>query len=471
MASPYTPPESELDIAGMGPKATNRRWVIFSLACGTSFMLYLHRFTWNVVGAILTDKEQMGDNVFTEETVAWVGGMFNITYSIGQVPGGIMSDFFGPHIYLASSIVLWSISLALIGLSVAVGWLVFSRLAFGLAQSGCYPALSRVSHTWFEQDKRTTLQGLVATLCGRGGGAVAPLLLASFLIGYCELSWELSLAVMALLGIGFAVIFFLYFRNDPSSDPLCNETEVTLLQKGKNPKAKETGNVLPFKKAFTHVGMLFFMLQQFFNAGIDNFFGLLTGVYFVQVLDVDLSSAAWMISMPLLGGAFGGVVGGILNDYLVKQVGRKWARRIVGSSGKAIACGLVFVALSFEDPAEISIGLFFVKFFSDWTQPTVWGTSTDLGREYTGSVFSIINCSGSVGGVVFPIIFAFILATTKDAGMFSEHNSEFADFTPIFVFVACCYLVCSLCWFMIDCTKPIVADDDPINDEPTIATT
>ncbi|HAL13300.1 MAG TPA: hypothetical protein DCP67_05765, partial [Planctomycetaceae bacterium] len=72
----------------MGPKATNRRWVIFSLACGTSFMLYLHRFTWNVVGAILTDKEQMGDDVFTEETVAWVGGMFNITYSIGQVPGG-----------------------------------------------------------------------------------------------------------------------------------------------------------------------------------------------------------------------------------------------------------------------------------------------------------------------------------------------------------------------------------------------
>jgi len=435
-------------------------------------MLYLHRFTWNVLGAILTDKETMGEDVFNEETVSWLGGMFNITYSIGQIPGGMMSDFFGPHIYLTSSIVMWSISLAFIALSVSVGWLVFSRLAFGLSQSGCYPALSRVSHTWFEHDKRTTLQGLVATLCGRGGGAVAPLLFATFLIGYCELSWESSLMVMALLGIGFAVVFFRYFRNDPSSDALCNEAEVTLLQHGKNPDAKETGNVLPFKKAFTHVGMLFFMLQQFFNAGVDNFFGILTGVYFVQVLGVDLSSAAWMMSMPLLGGALGGVVGGILNDYLVRQVGRKWARRIVGSSGKAIACGLVFVALSFEDPAAISIGLFFVKFFSDWTQPTVWGTSTDLGREYTGSVFSIINCSGSVGGVVFPIIFAFIITATKSAGMFSEHNPDFADFTPIFVFVACCYIVCSLCWFMIDCTKPIVPDDgqQPSSDESGIAT-
>ncbi|GAC1450975.1 MAG: hypothetical protein NVSMB9_35790 [Isosphaeraceae bacterium] len=26
------------------------RWGVFALACGTSFLLYLHRYTWNIVG-------------------------------------------------------------------------------------------------------------------------------------------------------------------------------------------------------------------------------------------------------------------------------------------------------------------------------------------------------------------------------------------------------------------------------------
>lgn len=471
MTSPFTSPHTDITAELPNDRPTNRRWVVFSLACGASFMLYLHRFTWNIVAAILTDKKEMGDQVLSDETVTWVGGMFNITYSLGQIPGGIMSDFFGPHIYLSSSIALWSISLALIGVSVAVGWLVFARLAFGAAQSGCYPALSRVSHTWFERDKRTTLQGIVATLFGRGGGAVAPVLFTTVLIGVCGFEWQTSLWVMAFVGLIFAALFFIYFRNNPEHDPKCNEAEVALLKAGKNPNAAEERNILPVKKAMSHRGMQFFMIQQFFNAGADNFFGLLTGVYFVQVLGVNLSEAAWMIALPLLGGAIGGVVGGLLNDYLVVKVGRKWARRIVGSSGKAIACALIFVALSFDDPAKISIGLSFVKFFTDWTQPTVWGTSTDLGREYTGSVFSIINCSGAVGGVAFPAIFALILAQTKAAGWLSEHNSEFADFTPLFIFVACCYIVCSLCWFMIDCNKPIVPDSDSADNEQTVATT
>jgi len=47
-------------------------------------------------------------------------GMFNGTYSLGQVLGGMKPDFFGPHVYLSASLAHWSISLALIGLSTTV---------------------------------------------------------------------------------------------------------------------------------------------------------------------------------------------------------------------------------------------------------------------------------------------------------------------------------------------------------------
>ena len=54
-------------------------------------------------------------------------------------------------------------------------------------------------------------------------------------------------------------------------------------------------------------------------------------------------------------------------------------------------------------------GLFVVKFFSDWTQPTVWGTCTDMGGRYSATVFSIINMAGNVGGIVTPIVLGVIL--------------------------------------------------------------
>ena len=38
-------PSAESELRNERP--TNIRWLIFALACGTSFVLYLHSYTWN----------------------------------------------------------------------------------------------------------------------------------------------------------------------------------------------------------------------------------------------------------------------------------------------------------------------------------------------------------------------------------------------------------------------------------------
>lgn len=71
-------------------------------------MLYLHRYTWAIIRLQL--EQEYG---FSNTQLELIFTLFNFSYMIGQVPGGIVSDFFGAHLFLGSIIFIWSICLIL----------------------------------------------------------------------------------------------------------------------------------------------------------------------------------------------------------------------------------------------------------------------------------------------------------------------------------------------------------------------
>ena len=44
---------SELPPESIDERPTLVRWLMFALACGASWFLYLHRYTWNVIAPYL----------------------------------------------------------------------------------------------------------------------------------------------------------------------------------------------------------------------------------------------------------------------------------------------------------------------------------------------------------------------------------------------------------------------------------
>ena len=148
--------------------------------------------------------------------------------------------------------------------------------------------------------------------------------------------------------------------------------------------------------------------------------------------------------------------GGYLNDWLVGIVGRRWARCCVGFTGKSVACILMFVAIAQQSGVAAAWALFFVKFFSDWSQPTVWGTCTDLGgRKYSATVFGIINTSGSFGGFCTPIFFGIVLDHYTTKQVVDGIEKLVTDYNPIFYVVAMMYIISACCWFLIDSTQSL----------------
>jgi len=449
-----TPDASPPEYPPSFERPTNRRWVIFALAASTSFILYLHRYTWVLIRSDI--KNEFG---LTNTQVDSLYTLFNVTYAMGQIPGGVICDLFGPHLFLGVIIAVWSLTLPMIGLGTSLNSLGLARLGFGAAQAGCYPSVAKVTREWFPAGRRTTLQALVASFFGRSGGAVSSIVLGTVLMGYFELGWRASLVVLSGVGVVFAVVFYKLYQNQPSADPRVNAAELALIRGDDVPTDGNSGkgNVLPVGRALRNPSLLVFVVQQYMNAGADYVYSGIMGSYFIEARSVeDKAILGLLVSMPLWGGAVGGIVGGVLNDVLINVTGsRRWARTIVGFSGKTIACGFLFLSIGHPNPMTGAWLLFVTKFFSDWTQPTVWGASTDLGGRYSATVFSIINSSGSVGGVVTPIIGGLMLDHYVTATMVDGTQQMVTNFTPVFILVGCMYFASALCWLFINCENSL----------------
>lgn len=485
---PLNSPATEL---GVSPP-TKVRWLVMVLACATSFCLYLHRYTWNFVA-----PELQAQHHWSPTDVQSAYTLFNITYGLGQIPSGVLIDRFGPRLFLSLIIALWSL---VIPWQAAGTWVAvaLARLGLGATQAGCYPALAQVTARWFPATYRTRIQGLVATVCGRAGGALAPILMTSWLMGTLGLSMQATLILLTLIGLGLAGLFLILFRNDPHGDERVNRAEVLLIRGAPypDPVSTETHEVDTASSVATSPGnrgteppdavdaphspasssgpppqrialldalrlpsVWMIACMQALVAGVDTIYSSLLGIYFIS-RGIPLVQSGWLASLPLFGGMLGGLCAAIVNDWLLQVVPRKsLARTGVGLVSNLAAAAGMRLLIQQSSPQAVAFCLAGVKFFADMSQPCGWGACTDIGgRRGAATVFACMNAGGNLGGYLFPILFGIILARSQLLETVSPIPQQ--DFTPLFTVAACIYLLAGLSWLLIDSSRSLPQGDE-----------
>ena len=419
--------------------ATNTRWLIFGLACFTSFLTYVHRYAWGVTRPYLMEETNL-----TPQQMGWLDSVFNLTYAFGQFPGGLLGDIFGPRTMIPLATLLWTVAVTAPAWTGGFWRLMVARLTFGATQAPAYPNLGKITQSWFPLSIRTTLQGFVASFSGRAGAALAPILIGTLLMGICGLSWQASLYVLAAVGVVYAVVFWWLFRNDPARHHWVNDAELRVIREGERGSSKSGKPKLNLTAAnLFNLGI--FMAASFCSTFADNLFVFYMPTFLVQEKGFSSIEMGIFASLPLFGGAFGGMCGGALNDVLIRVTGnRRLARSLVASTGKTVAAVLIAASLLVDDGRLIMLVLFCCKFFSDWSQPTWWGTVTDIGGRAAGSVFGMVNMVGSIG--------AFAAGPAMGA-VLGDHG-----WTALFLFVGAVYILTALFWVCVNCTRRLVAE-------------
>ena len=127
-------------VAAGQERATRVRWLVFATGVRCFLVPFsVTRYTWNFIRPEL-EKEFGLNNTQLEALFS----ALSVSYAAGQIPSGVICDLFGDHTFLAVTIALWSLTLPFFGTAGTVYQLGGLRFTFGLAQAGCYPALSHV---------------------------------------------------------------------------------------------------------------------------------------------------------------------------------------------------------------------------------------------------------------------------------------------------------------------------------------
>lgn len=433
-----------------------RRSTIFALSAAASFLLYLHRYTWNLVRPELQAEYNLSNSQLES-----LGSAFFLPYAAGQIPGGILCDLFGPHLFLVAIILIWSILLPLHGLSGNFWSLLGVRAGFGLSQAACYPALSKVTRSWFPLRGRTQIQGWIASAFGRGGGAMASIVMGVLLMDTLGLSWRNALIVLSIAGMLFAAVFFFLFSDAPETKPSkgkqSDSSDATL--PASSPES--TKKVLPFSVALKNRSYVILLIQQFLNAGSDVVFALILGSYFKSLGVENNATLGLLVSLPLWGGAIGGIFGGYANDWAISQFSnRRFCRSGVAGIGLGLGGLIVLLTVTSPQPTYVAIGLLLARFFCDWNQPTVWGTCTDLGGRYSATVFGMNNMVGNLGAFLTPFAVGLLLDYFSTFSAVDGQSVRNTNFVPAFLLCGGMMLAASFCWIFIDCTKTIVTESD-----------
>jgi MFS transporter, ACS family, glucarate transporter len=311
-----------------------------------------------------------------------------------------------------------------------------------------YANLSKLAQTWFPASIRTTLQGMAGITAGRLGGMCAYLLIGSLMIGLLKLQWRSAIYFAAAGGVFFAFLFALVFRNSPRDHPLVNEAEANRIDTTLSPSAKgpkmSVSQMLRSVQPRALMNLVFLNIQTILSTLADNIYSNWIPLFLWEVHHLEFAKMGIYSSLPLLGGAIAGIVGGMLNDLFISLTGnRRWSRSGIAMAGKGLAAILLLSALVFYDNPYVFCGfLFAVKFFGDWSLTTSWGVVTDIGGPATASVFAFNNAVAGLGMITAPVLFGYV--------------AQWYGWRVVFITVAVTYVLCALSWLAIDCTIPMV---------------
>lgn len=407
---------------------TRVRYAVLLLVFSAAFITYLDRVCLSVAA-----PSMQADLGLSQFEFAWVFTVFNLAYGIFEVPTAWLGDRWGQRLMLVRIVGSWSVFTILTGFAPSLPGLLITRIAFGAAEAGAFPTLSRALSRWFPLQERSRANGIM-WMGARSGGALAPPMAVALILA---LGWRWTFAVFGAVGLVWCVVCAIWYRDDPADHRSVSAEELQTIRVGSAPPAPRTERV-PWRELLTNRTLIALFCSYFASGFGFQFFVTWLPTYFIREHGLSLQQSGVFAALPLAAGAAGCLTGGVIADFLTRRTGSvRVGRRSVGMSGFLIGAVGYASAVLVPSP-EAAIGLLALASGAhDLTLPVVWATTTDVGGRFGGTASGVVNFASSVSGVLAPLTAAWL-------------QSVFGSFHAVFYAAAVLYLFGATMWLIID---------------------
>jgi MFS family permease len=419
--------------AEVTPLSTERpsrvRYLVLACVCSLSVISYLDRVCMSVASPFI--RADLG---MDEVKMGTVFSVFALFYALFEIPGGWMGDRIGPRKVITRIVLWWSTFTVLIGTVNRYWTLLLVQSLFGAGEAGGYPNAAKIFSRWMPRSERGLSTGMM-WMFGRGGGAFAPALVVILLN---HMRWRSVFAVFGVIGIAWATFFWLWFRDHPEEMKGVNAAEVELIQRGRVARDQIDHANVPWGRLLRS-GNLWTIMWMYFTFSYGWYFYITWMPTYLKSRGVSMSYGG----MPLLFGAVGSVLGGLLTDYVVRKTGNLKNRRYIGFAGFFLGSIAMATSVTIDNPMESLVVISMASFFGDLTLASCWAVCMDVGHELAGTVSGSMNMWGNLAGFVAPTVTGYLL-------------KHFGSWNIPIVVSSVIFFIGALLWLRIDPTKSVI---------------
>ncbi|KPW62419.1 MFS transporter [Pseudomonas savastanoi] len=413
---------------------SRKRFFIMVLLFITVVINYLDRSNLSIAAPALTAELGL-DTVH----IGLIFSAFGWTYAAMQLPGGWLVDRVPPRILYTAALLLWSIATIMLGFAASFIALFVLRMAVGALEAPAYPINSRVVTTWFPERERATAIGVYTSGQFVGLAFLTPVL--AWL--QAHYGWHMVFVATGGVGVLWALIWYTVYR-EPRDFKGVNQQEIDLIKEGGGlvdiqkdvEKQKQGFSWLDLGIVLSKRKLWGIYLGQFCLNSTLWFFLTWFPVYLVQERGMTILKAGIIASLPAICGFIGGVLGGIISDYLLRKGhSLTFARKAPIIGGLLLSTSIV--TCNYVDIEWVVVGFMALAFFGKGVGALGWAVMSDVSpKQIAGLSGGLFNTFGNIASITTPIVIGYIISSTgsfKWALVFVGANALLAVISYIFI--------------------------------------
>ncbi|WP_019555106.1 MFS transporter [Propionispira raffinosivorans] len=427
----------------IGEKPTKARLGILALLFVAVAINYMDRANLSVAGSAIQSQFDLSA---TELGILF--SAFTWSYTIAQIPVGILLDKFGPRLLYGAAITIWGLftfimafssQVIFITASASFAFLIFCRILIGIAEAPAYPSNTKIASLWFPNKERARAISTYSSAQYIGLAIFTPVLA----IMVANIGWESVFYFSGGIAIVYGFVWYAFYR-DPKDSKKVNQQELDYIKNngGYNPdvdgtKQAEKVSWAEVKYVVKQRRVWGIFIAQFAASSTLYFFLTWFIVYLQKGLHLSIDKAGFTACVPYLMAMAGVLIGGTISDTLLKRgKSTTFARKcpmVVGMIISAVLC----LANFFEDSPIIAVGILSIAFFANAASNLGWVAMSDImPKKMMGTVGAILNVFGNLSGILTPIVFGTLLQATNNFHLAMDYIAAISFFGAIgFLFV------------------------------------